>query len=154
MTTHLPSKELLLAACTGSITLPHPVLQAAYELSSLHEARLVANPPELSEIDSARCRLIHEIDRWTAQWVPRPHAAAALHTETVGMVIDRLAQFSVDAHAALSGGESECRLHYAWKRLAELSLAYTELAHDLAVRTRRIPDYVTPHPEDLQHQSI
>ncbi|WP_405135695.1 DUF4254 domain-containing protein [Nocardia sp. NBC_01388] len=154
MTTHLPSKDLLLEACTGTVALPHPLLQAAYELASLHEARHVADPEEIVEIDCTRARLIHDIDCWTAQELPRPYAAAALHTETVGMVIDRIAQFSVDAHIALSSPAAECRLHYAWKRLAELSLAYADLSHDLTARTRRIPDYTTPHPEDLQHQQI
>ncbi|WP_067565316.1 DUF4254 domain-containing protein [Nocardia acidivorans] len=154
MTTHLPSKDLLLEACTGTVALPHPLLQAAYELASLHEARRSADRAGLLEIDCARAQLVHDVDCWIARELPRPYAAAALHTETVGMVIDRLAQLSVDAHTALGSTDAECRLHYTWKRLAELSLAYADLSHDLSTRTRRIPDCITPHLEDLQHQQI
>ncbi|GAB0106861.1 hypothetical protein JMUB6875_58510 [Nocardia sp. JMUB6875] len=143
----LPSKDLLLDACAGSIAEAHPLLQAAYELASLHEARCVAELGELPEIDCARVRLIREIDRWTARELPRPFAAATLHTETLGMVVDRLAQFSVDARTTLSGADTECLRHHTWTRLAELSLAYADLSHDLAARVRRIPESVTPHPE-------
>ncbi|WP_051178210.1 DUF4254 domain-containing protein [Nocardia concava] len=143
----LPSKDLLLDACAGSISEAHPLLRAAYELASLHEARYVADLCGLFEIDCARVRLIREIDRWTAQVLPRPFAAATLHTETLGMVVDRLAQFSVDARSSLGGADAECLRHHTWTRLAELSLAYADLSHDLAARTRRIPESVTPRPE-------
>ncbi|MTE14172.1 DUF4254 domain-containing protein [Nocardia aurantiaca] len=148
MTTYLPSKDLVLDACAGTVAASHPLLQAAYELASLHEARHAAPPEELPEIDCTRVRLIQDIDRWTARELPRPFAAATLHTETLGMVIDRLARFSVDARSALVGTDPESRLHHAWKRLAELSLAYADLSQDLTARTRRIPDSITPHPEE------
>ncbi|MEC3957043.1 DUF4254 domain-containing protein [Nocardia sp. CDC153] len=154
MTTFLPSKDLLLEACAGTVDSAHPLLRAAYELASLHEARDAAAPEAMHEIDCARVQLIRDIDRWTAHELPRPFAAAALHTETLGMVVDRLARFSVDAHTALETGDTECGLHRAWTRLAELSLAYAELSHDLTARTRRIPDFITTHPEDLQHQQF
>ncbi|MFD6357966.1 DUF4254 domain-containing protein [Nocardia tengchongensis] len=148
MSTDLPSKDLLLDACAGTVAVPHPLLQAAYELASLHEARHVADPGERSGIDCARVRLIHDIDRWTAHALPRPFAAASLHTETLGMVVDRMAEFSVAARSALAATDPECLLHHAWTRLADLSLAYADLSHDLAARTRRIPDSITPHPGD------
>lgn len=146
MSTDLPSKDLLLDACAGSVGVVHPLLQAAYELASLHEARHGAAAGELLGIDCARLRLIHDIDRWTARSLPRPFAAAALHTETLGMVVDRLAEFSVAARSTLSAADPECRRHHAWTRLADLSLAYADLSHDLTARTRRIPASITPHP--------
>ncbi|MEV6771312.1 DUF4254 domain-containing protein [Nocardia sp. NPDC051030] len=156
MTTSLPSKDMLLEACAGAVALPHPVLQAAYELASLHEARMVAGEVGVvREIDCARYRLVCEIDRWVVREMPRPYAAASLHTETLGMVVDRVAQFSVDAYAVLTREEGEGRLHHAWKRLAELSLAYGDLSYDLAARTRRLPDYGTPRPgDDARHGGI
>ncbi|MFJ9370938.1 DUF4254 domain-containing protein [Nocardia sp. NPDC101769] len=153
MTTPLPSKDLLLDACAGTIALSHPLLQAAYELASLHEARLAADPAELPEIDCARSRLIRDIDRWAATRLPRPFAAAALHTETLGMVVDRIAGLSVAARTA-DGATPECRRHHVWTRLAELSLAYADLSHELAARTRRVPYSLAPHPEDLPHQHM
>ncbi|BAW05556.1 conserved hypothetical protein [Nocardia seriolae] len=58
--------------------------------------------------------MAHEIDQWVIREPPRPHAAATLHTETVGMVVDRIARFSVDAHCTLDTAASEAHLHYAW----------------------------------------
>ncbi|MGW4535402.1 DUF4254 domain-containing protein [Nocardia sp. NPDC004340] len=154
MITHLPSKDLLLNACAGTVTLANPLLQAAYELAGLHEARHAATLDELPGIDCARARLIHDIDSWAARELPRPLAAAALHTETLGMVVDRLARFSVAARTALAASDSECGSHQAWTRLAELSLAYADLSHGLTARTRRIPGSITPDPEDLPHHRI
>ena len=151
MTTHLPSKDLLLHACAGTISEPHPLLQAAYELASLHEGRHSATPADLPEIDCARDRLIHDIDLWTARELPRPFAAATLHTETLGMVIDRLARFSVAARTALADPTTGLYSHHAWTRLVELSLAYADLTHDLTARTRRIPVSVTAQPDNLPH---
>ncbi|GAB3204507.1 DUF4254 domain-containing protein [Nocardia tengchongensis] len=152
MTAQLPSKDLLLEACTGLVVHPHPILRAAYQLASLHEARRATDAPPITEIDSARAALTRDVDRWIARELPRPHAAATLHTETVGMVVDRIARYSVDAHSALDHPDSATALHYAWQRLVELSLAYADLAHDLTERTRRIPDCLTPQPDDLQPQ--
>ncbi|WP_067695613.1 DUF4254 domain-containing protein [Nocardia jejuensis] len=148
MAMQLPSKDLLLEACAGCVSLSHPVLEAAYELTGLHEARRVAEGPVLVDIDCARDQLVRDIDRWVAREMPRPYAAASLHTETLGMVVDRMARFSVDAYAALLTAEAECRLHTAWKCLAELALAYADLSHDLTMRTRRFPDYPAPRPSD------
>ncbi|WP_276313977.1 DUF4254 domain-containing protein [Nocardia huaxiensis] len=149
MTPELPSKELLLEACAGTVPHPHPILRAAYELASLHEARRTADPTSRLEIDCSRARLIHDIDSWTARTLPRPHAAATLHTETLGMVIDRLAHFTIEAHTPLHHSHPACPDHQSWKRLAELSLAYSDLAHALSTRTCRIPDLATPLPEVL-----
>ncbi|MGW4350744.1 DUF4254 domain-containing protein [Nocardia sp. NPDC004582] len=149
MTTHLPSKDLLLHACAGTIIQPHPLLQAAYELASLHEALHSSTRTDLPEIDCTRDRLIHDIDLWTARELPRPFAAATLHTETLGMVIDRLARFSVDARTALADPATGLYSHHAWTRLAEISLAYADLTHDLTARTRRIPHSVTARPDNL-----
>ncbi|MFE3759455.1 DUF4254 domain-containing protein [Nocardia tengchongensis] len=151
MTIHLPSKDQLLHACAGTITEPHPLLHAAYELASLHEARHSATPAGFAEIDCTRDRLIHDIDGWTARELPRPFAAATLHTETLGMVIDRLARFSVAARTTLADPATGLYSHHVWTRLAELSLAYTDLTHGLTARTRRIPHSVTARPDDLPH---
>ncbi|MFC3435149.1 DUF4254 domain-containing protein [Nocardia seriolae] len=116
--TLLPSKDLILEACSGAIHEPHPILLAAYELASLHEARSTADSGYTAEIDCCRARLVHEIDRWIAGATPDPAAAAFLHTETIGTVVDRLAELSVAAHAALRPEFTDLELQTAWHRLA------------------------------------
>jgi hypothetical protein len=142
----LPSKDMVLEACSGSVPVPHPILLAAYELAGLHEVRVSADPILLAEIDGARAGLMHDIDRWVATEMPQPFGAANTHTETVGMVVDRLAQFSVSAYAVLAAGAPKCDAHYAWKRLTELSIAYSDLSFEINNRTRRMPDYSATEP--------
>jgi hypothetical protein len=144
MVTPLPSKDMVLRACAGTVAVPHPVLLAAYELASLHEARVDVSVEMLSEIDRARELLVHDIDCWVAQNRPQPLGAAYLHTESVGTVVDRLARFSVAAHTALDHGVAEPRLHFLWQRLAELALAYTDLAFEISAGRRKLPDCTHP----------
>ncbi|MTE12792.1 DUF4254 domain-containing protein [Nocardia aurantiaca] len=142
--TLLPSKDLILEACAGAIHEPHPILLAAYELASLHEARANADPGTAAEIDCCRLRLVHDIDRWIATAIPARAAASFLHTETIGTVVDRLAELSVAAYAALRHDISDLELHDAWHRLAELTIGYTDLAFEVSTGRRRLP---TPEPE-------
>ncbi|WP_319945778.1 DUF4254 domain-containing protein [Nocardia macrotermitis] len=144
MAEKLPSKDMLLEACAGSVVVPHPVLRAAQKLGALHRARVGAEGAVRDEIDSARACSVREIDCWVAARMPIAHGAASLHTETVGMVVDRIAQLSVDAHAALRRDAGEYELRYSWRRLAELSVAYGDLAFDVAACRRRLPDLLPP----------
>ncbi|WP_433626445.1 DUF4254 domain-containing protein [Nocardia sp. CA-120079] len=105
MRTPLPSKDMILQACAGTVAIQHPVLQGAYELASLHEARLDDNA-DIGMIDRERDRLVSRIDSWVAADQPPASDAAYHHTETVGMVIDRLAQFAVDARVGAAQGTS------------------------------------------------
>ncbi|WP_051407102.1 DUF4254 domain-containing protein [Nocardia sp. CNY236] len=148
MTPPLPSKDLLLEACAGTVHLPHPVLVAAHELTLLHHARRAAEPPRIDDIDCARAGWVRDIDRWVATTMPPPLGAAAMHSETMGMVVDRLVQFCVHAFATLRVDTPACELHFAWKRLAELSLVYTDLAAEITARTRRLPDLTAPRPDE------
>ncbi|MEU2034938.1 DUF4254 domain-containing protein [Nocardia amamiensis] len=147
MTTPLPSKDMLLEACAGTVPVPHPVLVAAHELACLHQARRSADVVRINDIDCARAGLIHDIDRWIATTVPQPYGAATMHSETVGMVVDRLVRFSVNAYATLTADTPDVELHHAWKRLAELTIAYADLTAEIAARTRRLPDLAAPQLE-------
>ncbi|TLF78472.1 DUF4254 domain-containing protein [Nocardia cyriacigeorgica] len=142
----LPSKDLVLAACAGSVRQPHPVLEAAHELAALHAAQTEASPVAMAESNSHRAILRQRIDRWVSSSMPPPLGAAYVHTETMGCVIDRLARFSVLAHAELAGGGKPWELHFAWHRLSEVSLGYGDLSHELGLGTRRLPDF-TGHPD-------
>jgi len=124
-------------------SIQRPVLQAAYELASLHEARLDVTA-DLRAIDHERARLVCRIDDWVSDEQPPAYDAAYLHTETVGMVIDRLAQFVVDAHAASKQTSSTLLFRYAQHRLTELARAYSDLSFEITAGTRRLPDFSFP----------
>ncbi|WP_405160322.1 DUF4254 domain-containing protein [Nocardia sp. NBC_01499] len=134
----LPSKGRILEACRAAPRTGHPVLESTYLLAGLHERRARTEPGAAGDIDAHRARLVLAIDRWVATELPPPHGGAHMHTETVGMVVDRLAQFSVSANETLSSAP-EWTVHGAWERLAELALGYHDLAFEVSAGFRRLP---------------
>ncbi|WP_454196205.1 DUF4254 domain-containing protein [Nocardia sp. Marseille-Q1738] len=134
----LPTKELVLHACRAAPRHDHPILASTHLLAGLHQRRLLAHPGGSNDIDQHRARLVLAIDRFVATEMPLPHGGALMHTETVGMVIDRLAQFSASAHEILPAAP-EWAVHDAWERLAELALGYEDLAYEVAAGVRRLP---------------
>lgn len=133
-----PAKNRILAVCRGNAQDNHPVLLWARELSEIHQRLLTIDEVAQSEIDRRRAELIHAIDEWIARVLPPSLGCARLHTETAGAVIDRLAEFSARAFAALTnpgGGEP----FIAWERLAELAVAYEDLADEVSSGRRRLP---------------
>ncbi|NKY88838.1 DUF4254 domain-containing protein [Nocardia veterana] len=142
--TRLPARDLLLRVCADDISSTHPVAHAASQLARLHRDRLRDGGLGSCDIDCERARLTRLIDRWVAGEMPRPHGGAAMHTETVGMVVDRLARYCATAHSALTAPTTNWALHCAWRSLAEISLAYDDLAADLAGGHRRLPEFTYP----------
>ncbi|PXX66605.1 uncharacterized protein DUF4254 [Nocardia tenerifensis] len=139
MTTgQLPAKQQVLQACRGEHPQNNPLLRCAHELTTLHERRLGAGREATDEIDALRASLVRDIDRWITVQLPPAHGAAHVHTETVGAVIDRLAQFTANAYAALASA-SEWDLWDAWQRLAELAVGYDDLAAEVCAGVRRLP---------------
>ncbi|WP_063045961.1 DUF4254 domain-containing protein [Nocardia pseudovaccinii] len=143
MRTPLPSREMILQACAGTVAIGHPILQGAYELASLHEARLDRGA-DIGTIDRERDRLVSRIDSWVSADQLPAFDAAYHHTETVGMVIDRLAQFSVAARVASQQSTSTLEFRYTQHRLTELAVAYSDLCFEIAAGTRRLPDFSFP----------
>ncbi|WP_225726203.1 MULTISPECIES: DUF4254 domain-containing protein [unclassified Nocardia] len=136
----LPAKEQLLAACRAAPVNGHPVLESAYFLAGLHRRRMEARPGAAAAIDEHRTRLVHAIDRWVASELPLPYGGAHMHTESVGAVVDRLAQYSVTAHRIIAEAP-EWVVHAAWERLAELALGYEDLAYEVSAGLRRLPSH-------------
>ncbi len=134
----LPSKDLVLAACRTCVEPAHPLLLAARRLAELYE-RLPLTHRRRAEFHSERSSLVREIDSWVCAGSVRSLGAAALHTESLGMIINRVARFSVDAHACLTSGCPEPLRHGMWLRLGELALAYDDLVAELAVGRRKLP---------------
>ncbi|ONM48894.1 DUF4254 domain-containing protein [Nocardia donostiensis] len=141
LTDPLPSKHQLLQACRGALRTNHPLLCHANELTTLHERRLCSPPGAqdlLTTIDTDRARLVRDIDRWVNSQLPPSPGSARLHTETVGAVVDRLAQLTAHAYAALTAPTAD-DLGTIWERLAELAVGYDDLAAELGSGRRRLP---------------
>ncbi|MEU6585131.1 DUF4254 domain-containing protein [Nocardia sp. NPDC046763] len=139
----LPPKHLLLQACRGLPPDDHPVLRCAGLLADLHERRLT-RAGGTDRIDHDRARLVHDIDCWVAAELPKAARDAHLHTETVGTVVDRLAQFSALAYLTLAMSPDDA-VHDAAQRLTELAIAYEHLAGELAAGRRRLPNLTGTH---------
>ncbi|WP_063042824.1 DUF4254 domain-containing protein [Nocardia pseudovaccinii] len=133
----LPTRGEVLRACRGVEYAEHPLLHAAYELTCLHESRL-ANGGRVDDIDCGRVKLVREINHWVRAQLPPAHGSASVHTETLGAVIDRFAQYTATAYAALASA-TDYDLGDAWEALAELAIGYEDLTHELAEGRRRLP---------------
>ncbi|WP_198037053.1 DUF4254 domain-containing protein [Nocardia sp. BMG51109] len=96
----LPTKNLMLAACRGETRPDHVVLRCARELAELHERRLAADRDEIGTIDQRRTEVRAGIDFWIHDRLPTSHGCARVHTEGLGAVVDRLAEFTAHAYAA------------------------------------------------------
>ncbi|MGX1811680.1 DUF4254 domain-containing protein [Nocardia sp. NPDC055321] len=134
----LPPKRLVLAACRGDVPQDDPLLRWVGELAGIHRRLLGCGEFVPVELDRLRAGLVRDIDLWVARQLPPAPGGARLHTETLGMVIDRLARFSASAHAALAG-TVDLELWDAWERLAELAVGYEDLTDEVSSGRRRLP---------------
>ena len=145
----VPTSDLLVRACRGHRVVGGPLLWFARDLAVLHERRLVGRGGSVDtsvavirEIERRRVELVMAIDDWVMRSVPQHRLGATLHTETVGAVIDRLAESSVRAHHALMTLDAHDELlHNAWHHLAELADAYDDLVRDVMAGRRRLPEW-------------
>ncbi len=90
------------------------------------ERRRAATTTTLERIDWHRTKLMLEIDRWAALHPPVPHGGARLHAETIGGIVDRLAQLSVQAYLRLAD-PSDDEFGHATAVLTDLADAYQDL---------------------------
>ncbi|MFX0581030.1 hypothetical protein [Nocardia nepalensis] len=138
--TGLPDKDELLAACRGLPTATtNPMLEAAAELTVLHQAREQTPHRMLGNFERHRRRLMQSVDLWVTLAVPAPLADARLHTHSMGQVIDQLAQLSVHTYIALAHAP-EPVFYDAQLRLDEMGDAYRDLIDELRLGRRRLPD--------------
>lgn len=150
----LPPKSLLIRACASTAIPTHPILLACRELACLHRARLDYSNTNIPEIDNARQNAVREVDRWLSASGTQTPTAPFLHTETVGTVIDRIAEYSIAAQAGLARGVRELHRHYLWHRMSELAVAYEDLATEIHAGRRRVPDLADPHLHTPTQQVI
>ncbi|MFE1593205.1 DUF4254 domain-containing protein [Nocardia sp. NPDC058705] len=145
----LPLSDILVRACRGHRVVGGPLLWFARDLAVLHEKRVVGrggrvdtDPEALREIDCRRSELVLAIDDWVLRGIPQHRLGSTLHTETVGAVIDRMAEASVRAHHALmTMAAHDEMLHSAWHHLAELADAYDDLVREVLAGRRRLPEW-------------
>ncbi|MFG1795795.1 hypothetical protein [Nocardia sp. NPDC049149] len=138
----LPCKDAVLAACRGFPPIEDVVLlDAAGELAALHQTREHTPLCALEEIDWHRVRLMCDIDLWVPLVTPIPFPSARVHTHTMGQVIDRLAQATVQTYIALAAAPDGL-FYDASVQLSELGDAYQDLVDELEQGTRRLPDAI------------
>jgi len=129
----------VLAACRGLPHADHPMLDAVGELTELHEIRERTPARDLAKLERRREQLVRAIDRWITLATPVPDISARLHAETVGSLIDRLAQLTVQAY--VESAHAPHTVYYdAWVRLHELADRYQDLIGELRAGTGRLPD--------------
>lgn len=134
----LPTKYEVLHACRGVEFDRHPILRAAHALTELHERRPGTGCAAIAKMDRERARRIAEIDRCVTASLPPAHGSAHVHTETLGAVVDRLAQLTAAAIAALTNSTG-WYLGDAWECLAELAIGYEDLISEVQSGRRRLP---------------
>ncbi|MET8774896.1 DUF4254 domain-containing protein [Nocardia sp. NPDC050713] len=137
----VPGKEQLVAACRGFPHDDHPMLEAAGELAQLHALRERTPAREVAKLDRRRDQLVRAIDRWMTLATPVPGGAAHAHSETVGRMVDRLAQLTTQACVPLAAAPDPV-FYEAWVQVVELADVYQDLVDALQAGTRRVPDGV------------
>ncbi|MFC8529404.1 DUF4254 domain-containing protein [Nocardia sp. NPDC057227] len=132
------SGEAMLSAIRGHHVGNHRLAQLAYEFGQVHHRALSGRECECHD---RRDRLIREVDTWARQHLPIPHPDAVLHTETLGTVIDRIAQAQVRAYHLLMTVDDVAapQVHAAWYRLAQLVDDYRDLITAVEQRSLRVP---------------
>lgn len=138
----------------------HPVLIAAGLLAGGHREQwdaedacrdagaddhaLAASKRAIDLMNAARADLMEQVDAWAAANL-HGDAEAALHTETLGHLVDRLAVAWVRSRqlAQRAGDAPQERpiARAALRQLAELCDAYDDLVRDLRDGRRRLPQW-------------
>lgn len=138
----LPTAPQLLCAFQGRRFQDRVLLRSAHALAELHERRAVVRDPMLiTEIDCRRDELVDDINDWVEQELPQHRNGAALHTESLGAVVDRMARSWVEANQVIDHeGAASDNTHKHWYHLAELVDGYTDLVIDVAGGRRRLPE--------------
>ncbi len=151
---HIVGSAAILRAFRHRPDSTHDVLMSAHHLAGLHDRRrslssarreigvsdhhVVACLHKIDEIDAARTELVLEIDRHVSRTASgRP---LLLHTETVGAVIDRLAQLWVALNSVVASPDSEAA-HRSSCAVAELAHAYDDLIGEISSGRRGVPQW-------------
>ncbi|MET7767178.1 DUF4254 domain-containing protein [Nocardia sp. NPDC005366] len=134
---YFPSSELL-SAISGRCTAHHPITRWCVDLVDIHTA---SEGIEDRHSAKRRADIIRDIDMWTNHHVPQHLNGSRLHTETIGAVIDKIARAYTRFQTEMSRhAPGDPRVHGAWHCVAELVVAYRDLAAEVVRGQRRLPD--------------
>jgi hypothetical protein len=152
----IPRSAELLAVFETSQSSSDPVSGIAQRLLRHHTAQwqaedrsracadddsvLAATKREIDQMNMARTRLVDSIDAWVAEHL-RQDTTAALHTETLGSVIDRICIASVRSTQLQQIPNAKSRARLADQQLRELATAYDQLVKELLEGARRVPTW-------------
>lgn len=151
----LPTKQQLIVALCGNgfggsqRGAVGPLCREAHALVQLHRCSR-ESPERDDEFGFRRGDIVVGMDRWVAGQGPRPVADAPLHPESVGALINRMAEAAEHAmHILRTEGPNTDNMHAAWTQLAELEVEYADLARELIVGHLRLPP--VPRGERTAH---
>lgn len=138
----LPTAPQLLCAFQGRRFQDRVLLRSAHALAELHERRAQLRDAHMvGEIDCRREELVDDINEWVVQELPPHRSDSAVHPETLGAVVDRMARSWVEANQVIDHeGAGSDNTHKHWYHLAELVDGYTDLVIDVAGGRRRLPE--------------
>lgn len=141
----LPTKQQLIVALCGNgfggqeRSAAGPLCWEAHALVQLHRCSR-ESPERDDEFGFRRADIVVGMDRWVTGHGPRPSAEAPAHPESVGTLINRMAQAAEHAmHILRTEGPNTDNMHAAWTRLAELEVEYADLARELLIGHLRLP---------------
>lgn len=151
----LPDHRTLIRALGATSDNKEEVTSAAAALAAQHLLRrqarsgvtdmdagdhvVAAAARAIAMTDTARAVLIAGIDLWASRNVVR-RQDARLHTESLGRLIDRIAE-SWAGWQQLTDSDED---HLAVVQLSELCTAYDDLVDDLHTGRRQLPVHQTP----------
>ncbi|MET8648721.1 DUF4254 domain-containing protein [Nocardia aurea] len=136
---YFPSSELL-SAISGHGVADHPITRWCVDLVGIHRDSAAEGCDERLSA-KRRADIIRDIDMWTNHHVPQHLNGSRLHTETIGAVIDKIARAYTRFQTEMSRhAPGDPRVHGAWHCVAELVVAYRDLAAEVVRGQRRLPD--------------
>ncbi|WP_370105949.1 DUF4254 domain-containing protein [Streptacidiphilus sp. BW17] len=111
-------------------------------LCATDDTKLAGIKRTIDRMNLERSHFIDVIDAWVGDHVPQ-EPAAALHTETLGSVVDRIciARVRADKLSGLAG--QAARAVAARRQLGELADAYDQLVAEVIAGARRLPAWRT-----------
>lgn len=130
----VPDSTALILRMRGVTAVRHPMLDAADELAALHAIRLASEGDALGELDAQRLRLVRAIDRYITLVTPAPGESARRHTETVGAVVDRLANW-----CTLASANVEVEAEFAEAYVRQLADGLDDLIAGVTTGTCTVP---------------